>query len=203
VEQGETHVYAYFINDALQGTEKVRLLEVDGEKFRFESVADLKTLKGRAVTVAGLDGGLISFEADYGEVTCTCIREGDEALCRVKSEEVENTSRVPLPREGLFFDTYQIMHLGLLLSRLEIEPRDVIQLGVFHPSGMRVITFQIEHRGRLELEVGDEKYDVNVLELLGGSKRMTVHITDAGLIVQEMESGGKVRVVWQGPERED
>lgn len=200
IDEGETHVYAYFIKDELQGTEKVRFLGGEDSLFLFESDVDLKNLKGRTVTLAGFDGRLRSFEADYGKVTCTCRREGGEALCEVKSEEAVNKEAVFLPREGLFFDSYQIMHLGLLLSRLTIEPGDVVQLGVFHPSGMRVITFQVEHKGRRGIEVKGVTQEVNVIDLLGGSKRLTVHITDAGLILEELESGGKVKVVWQGLE---
>lgn len=204
ISRGETHIYDYFINNEPWGTEKITLSsteQVDGKtRFTFTSTLDLNTMKGSSTTRATSDGRLVSYDANLGEVSCSCRVEGDEILCLLRQGDSEQEKKVPLPCEGFFFDTHQIFQRGYMLSRLDIEPGEVIQISVFQPASMRVLSLQVERGSDLFREINGKRRRVQVFELMGGGQRMRSLLSPEGLLLEEVEKGGLSRIVWRGKE---
>ncbi|MFH1998974.1 MAG: transglutaminase domain-containing protein [Planctomycetota bacterium] len=202
--RGETHVYDYFINDQLWGTEKVTFrgeeLHNGQPLFVFSSKVDLNTLKGNTLSKVRKEGGLVSYNADLGDVTCTCRAQGNEAHCRLCQGDSVQEKTVVLPVEGFFFDTHQIFQLGFLLSRLRLEPGEIIQISALQPAVMRTITLQVERQKDSTREINGRAGRVRVFDLLGNGQKMRVWLSPEGLLLEEKEMGGLTRVLWRGVE---
>jgi len=202
--RGETHLYDYYINDEPWGTEKITYRgkeKVNRQtQFVFTSSLDLKTLKGTSTSRTLENGCLVSYDANLGEVSCTCRVEGKEVLCTIRQGESVQEKREALPREGFFFDTHQIFQRGFMLSRLQIEVGEVIQISALQPAVMRSLTLQVERKSDITRKINGKTGHVQVFELLGSGQRMRILLSPEGLLLEETEVGGLSRVVWRGVE---
>jgi hypothetical protein len=201
---GETHLYAHTFDGKRIGLERIAYQgeeEVEGGKaFRFLSELELEKVKGMSTTLAGRDGRLHSYRVEMGGDSRTYRVEGGDVLCETVTEDRTDRRRVRLPPEGLFFDSRQVFHLGFLASRLPLEEGRPIQVEVFHPLGARVVSIQAERRGRRVEEIAGRELEVDVIEFRSGFQRMILHMTSGGLVVKELEQGGRAAVVWLGKE---
>ncbi|MHC4944250.1 MAG: transglutaminase-like domain-containing protein [Planctomycetota bacterium] len=203
--RGEFPIYEYF----LEGKHWGRVTVVfEGEKrspegemlYYFSSMLDLTTLSGQSVTRAYLDGRFHSYDAKMGDAVLSCRAEDGEALCELTVEGETRTERVTLPREGLFYDSHQVLQLGLLLSRLDVKPGDPVQVSIFQPTAMRNLNLQVECKGLTEIVFQGEKRKARIYELTSGSQKMVVTLAESGLILEILEQGGAVRIVLRGDE---
>jgi transglutaminase-like putative cysteine protease len=202
--RGETHVYGYHLTDQRVGGEKITFLgeeTVDGKAiFVFTSEVDLKGKKSKTLTKAGRDGRLYYYESETDNTHRIFRVEGEDVVCEIRTNDSSKEERIRLPPEGLFFDSQQIYHLAFLLTRLRLDPGQVIQVGVFHPSSLRVLSLQVEYAGHKEVELEGESQKVRVYDLRLGFQRMVVCLTQKGILVEETEQGGLVQVRWNGSE---
>jgi hypothetical protein len=125
--------------------------------------------------------------------------EGEWVYCEIRTEGQRKKTEVRLPPEGLFFDSQQVFHIAFLLSRLRLEPGQVVQVGVFHPSTLRVHALQVERRGESEIVWENESRIVQTFDLRLGFQHMLVYLTPEGKLLKQIEQGGLVRVRWQNP----
>ncbi len=208
VETGESLRYAYFMNGERSGTEETIFLgadDADSEPagFTFVSATALNNISGEIMTRFDSEGRLLQHRADFGDALRLCVVREGEVFCESREGERATKKTVPLPREGLFFDNNQVFHLGLMLSRLDIEPGRIVQIGVFHPSAMRILTLQVEYKGRQEVNVRGENRLLHHYSLLGGFQRMEAWLDDSGKLIKESEQGGKIEIVLEEKNRKD
>jgi hypothetical protein len=135
-----------------------------------------------------------------GDVKVSCHVEGADAVCEQVREGAVTREKVPLPRERFFFDARQVVQLGFMLSRMEIEPGDVRQVEVFRPAAQRVMVLQVELKGLKEVDFGGGPRKVRLFNLMGGGQQIQVMLDEQGTILEEIEQGGRIRVTLRGVE---
>jgi hypothetical protein len=203
---GEVHRFAHYFDDKLLGIERITFVGEEpvegGKAFRFTSELELDTVKSKATTLAASDGRLQYYKADSKETQRTYRAEGEAVLCERIIKGKSDKSEAALPREGFFFDNQQVFHLGFLVSRLSLEEGRPLQVDVFHLLGRRILPIQAERLDRRIEDIQGRRMEVDVVELRSGFQRMILYMADSGLVVKELEQGGRSVVVWLGPDKE-
>lgn len=201
---GETRLYEHYLIDDLLGTERISFLGEEeteaGPLFVFTSELEFKELRSKTTVKAGRDGRLHQFKVEYGDNKVHFQASGGKIICEFEKEGQKNEETLDLPPEGLFFDNQQAFILGFMLSRLKMEPGEILQLGLFHASSRRLVTLQVEHAGRRKMNLEGREVAVKAFDLRQGFHQMLVCITDEGLLIEESERSGQFRVRLKGLE---
>ena len=155
---------------------------------------------GKTIAVTRRDGRMISFQTDLSERERFYKARGNRVTWeRWKDEEVSK-GEAELPREGLFYDTHHVFLLGFLLSRLDLEIGRPLQVDAFHPSSERTVPLDVERVGRGSRMVMGNRTETDEYRVRGAFSTMTLFLTPQGLVVEEIDQGGMVRVVLEGGE---
>ncbi|MBU0755409.1 MAG: transglutaminase domain-containing protein, partial [Planctomycetes bacterium] len=200
-------VFDYYQDELLWGTEKVVFKGTEAVKpssgnrlYLFSSEVALKDFEAKTLTRAYANGRFHSYEVEAGDFRLSCRAEGAQIVCLQSKDGDSSSRRVAMPKEGLFFDSRQVLHLGFMLSRLDLIPGETLQVPVFRPAVSRVMPLQVEYRGVEEAVVGNRSREVRVFQILGAGQEMHILLDEQGLLLEEVEQGGRIRVTLRGVE---
>lgn len=201
---GGTCLYEHYLIDDLVGTERITFTGDEetegGPLFVFASELEFNELRSKTTVKVGRDGRLHQFKVEYGDKKVNFQASGGKIYCEFDEEGKKKKETMDLPPEGLFFDNQQAFLLGFMLSKLKIEPGQILQLGLFHASSRRLVTLQVEYVGRRKMELEGREVAVKDFDLRQGFHQMLVCITEEGLLVEESEQSGQFRVKLKGME---
>jgi hypothetical protein len=206
-ELGKSHRYHYAVNGREIGTEEFivtrKVLSDRAENFVVKTKLAMQGLAASSTAEMTGKGEPVSYKVsgqtaamDY---SIDCAFSPGEVKAKVVKGDFEVERTVKIPAGALLFDNNHIGLFTMMLSRFKLSEGAEIKAKAFHPSSLSVHALVVKVGKSSKVVIRGVEHEALDVKVHIATTVINFSVTPAGLVVKDVESGGRLVVEYQGP----